>query len=586
MKTKSAFTIVELIVVISIIAILSTLAIITYGGIRKDSRDATRSSNATVISEALEKYYDRNGEYPSVASLVNTVPGNTGTAVASKLSISPDILRMPKMPSSATNSITVGPTPSNDYIAYIGKSDVNDTKCQSDASSGCDRFTLRYIEESGSTKVIESRHKGRSSDTPSTSDTAGPTISASIQSTNVVVTVDDFTPCNPSSLTPKFAYKYRTKGGDDATWSAWSNPTTTWTPSMTYSIPGSQGTTYEFTSYSRCDNGATPGAISLEGAVASTVYPIQAPTAPDITLFNNADGTITFQIDAVTCGSGTTPQYSYRWHNSTNSYGGWSTFGGGRAWKHTPTAGYSYYYQGKARCHMTNTDSAEAIGSEATYFPAAIAAPAAPVVTITVYPTTYTWNWNAASCPAGTTAQYQTKVYYDDLYDSGWRAPVTTTSYSWYSAGEGYYTTLEVQARCSNASTGSPWSASGSASYGRPVQAPAAPTNFVGTLSDDRLTYRWTWTKPTCGNSTQAQSRANPYIEPPRTWASTGASGWEGWGAQGYWSPSLNIVMEDGTQIPAGTRYQVQAQYICVNVSTGRSSAWGAIGTSPLNTVP
>jgi type II secretory pathway pseudopilin PulG len=143
-----------------VIAILSALAVITYGGMRKDSRDATRASNAVVISPALEKYYDKNGEYPSVASLINTNPGNTGASVASKLSISPDILKMPLMPKTATNSLTAGPTPISDYMVYIGLSTANNAQCQSDINGGCDQFTLKYLEESGATKVIESQHRG------------------------------------------------------------------------------------------------------------------------------------------------------------------------------------------------------------------------------------------------------------------------------------------------------------------------------------------------------------------------------------------------------------------------------------------
>lgn len=582
----NAFTIIELIVVITVVAVLATLAIITYGGIREDTRDATRGSNATIISEGLEKYYEKNGEYPSVASLVNTVPANTGTAVASKLSISIDSLRMPLMPSSATNSLTLGPTPSNDYIAYIGRSDVNDTRCQSDTSGGCDRYTLRYIEESGTTINIESRRKGRASDTPTTSDTAGPTLSAAIEGSNVVVTVEDYTPCDPTSLSPKFAYKYRTRGGDDSSWSRWSNPTSTWSASLTYSVPGNAGTSYEFTSYSRCDNGSTPGAVSLEGAVESIDYPLEPPVAPTISLIYNANGTITFVISAVTCAPGTTAQYSYRWHNSTNSYGGWSTWGGGRAWVHTPTAGYSYYYQPKARCAMTNIASDEAIGPETTHYPVALSAPNAPVVAVTPTSTNLTWNWSATGCPGGSTTEYQTRLTNDNPYDTGWRTPTTTASYAWYTATQGSETTLEVQARCVASGQGSPWSTSGSASYLRPISTPGAPTNWSASLSADRLTYSISWTRPTCGSGTQSQNIWDGYIEPPGTWESTGASGWEGWKPQAYYSTTILITKTNNAQFNPGEQHMARAQYVCKNNTTGRQGDWGPIGTSPLFTTP
>lgn len=159
MKSKSAFTIVEVLVVIVIISILSSIAVVAYNNVQRDSRDSTRKGNATVISNALEKYYNINGEYPSVRSLVNSYPENTGTLVADKLKISPSDLLMPKMPPGSTNSLAPGPTPQNDYITYVGSSSVNNNDCQSLVAGGCDQFILQYVKESGSTETINSIHK-------------------------------------------------------------------------------------------------------------------------------------------------------------------------------------------------------------------------------------------------------------------------------------------------------------------------------------------------------------------------------------------------------------------------------------------
>jgi prepilin-type N-terminal cleavage/methylation domain-containing protein len=61
---KAGFTIVELAVAVVIIAILAVIATFSLTKVQEESRDAKRASQATVISEALEKYYDKNGEYP------------------------------------------------------------------------------------------------------------------------------------------------------------------------------------------------------------------------------------------------------------------------------------------------------------------------------------------------------------------------------------------------------------------------------------------------------------------------------------------------------------------------------------------
>lgn len=163
MKTKSGFTVVEILIVISLIAILSALSIIVYNGSQKDARDSTRSSVTSLISEALEKYYDANGEYPSVASLVNN-GGVTGQTVATKLGISVSDLKTPRLPAGSDNPLTSTNPPTNDNITYTASSVTNNTSCQTDPNGGCDQFTLQYISESsGLTVTVSSHHSGRAS---------------------------------------------------------------------------------------------------------------------------------------------------------------------------------------------------------------------------------------------------------------------------------------------------------------------------------------------------------------------------------------------------------------------------------------
>lgn len=161
-KNRRAFTIVEIVIVIAVMAILSSIAALAYNTVREDARDATRQGNVAIIAEALEKYYEKNGEYPSVASLVNNYTANTGSAVAAKLSIAEKDLIMPQMPSSSTNALTSSANPHSDYIVYAAQSAVNNTSCQNSTTGGCDEFTLTYAEEgSGTNKTVQSRRKSR-----------------------------------------------------------------------------------------------------------------------------------------------------------------------------------------------------------------------------------------------------------------------------------------------------------------------------------------------------------------------------------------------------------------------------------------
>jgi prepilin-type N-terminal cleavage/methylation domain-containing protein len=153
-KAKSGFTILELLVVITIIGILTTITIISYSVIQANSRDSQRSSKVTVIAEALEKYYDKNGEYPSCAAmsaqpttvLSNTLPG-----------IDPTALTFPKT-TSGTNSILPNcndlNSNSGDVIAYIGD---GSSTCQ---TQDCLQWTIKYKQEgSGRTITVNSRRR-------------------------------------------------------------------------------------------------------------------------------------------------------------------------------------------------------------------------------------------------------------------------------------------------------------------------------------------------------------------------------------------------------------------------------------------
>ena len=58
-RTVRGFTIVELMVVIGIIGVLTTLGFISFNSIQSNVRDSQRASRVKIISEALEKYYDK-----------------------------------------------------------------------------------------------------------------------------------------------------------------------------------------------------------------------------------------------------------------------------------------------------------------------------------------------------------------------------------------------------------------------------------------------------------------------------------------------------------------------------------------------
>jgi len=67
--STSAFTLVELLVVIAIIGILSTLSVVALNSARSKARDARRLSDVKQIGMALEMYLDTKGVYPETPVL-------------------------------------------------------------------------------------------------------------------------------------------------------------------------------------------------------------------------------------------------------------------------------------------------------------------------------------------------------------------------------------------------------------------------------------------------------------------------------------------------------------------------------------
>jgi type II secretion system protein G len=83
MNIKRGFTLVELLVVISILGVLATIGLMTFNSAQAKGRDAQRKSDLKQISSALELYYNDYGAYPA-SSGANTgqiigCPTTTGT---------------------------------------------------------------------------------------------------------------------------------------------------------------------------------------------------------------------------------------------------------------------------------------------------------------------------------------------------------------------------------------------------------------------------------------------------------------------------------------------------------------------------
>lgn len=72
MPKKSGFTLVELLVVISIIAVLSMVGITLYSGVQKNARDARRKTDIDAIANAMETNFGKTtpGQYKALDGIM------------------------------------------------------------------------------------------------------------------------------------------------------------------------------------------------------------------------------------------------------------------------------------------------------------------------------------------------------------------------------------------------------------------------------------------------------------------------------------------------------------------------------------
>lgn len=85
LKKQSGFTLLEILVTVSIITLILTLGIVSYNQVFITSRDSTRKSDLQIISNALEQYKSNTGNYPTnldnISSYLNPIPQDPKTKI-------------------------------------------------------------------------------------------------------------------------------------------------------------------------------------------------------------------------------------------------------------------------------------------------------------------------------------------------------------------------------------------------------------------------------------------------------------------------------------------------------------------------
>lgn len=152
-SNKHGFSLVEVIIVISIIGILAAIITVTFDNVRKATRTSERETDIEMLANALEKYYDENGDYPAPTSLVNnngTISGGYITHEVLK-DIPAEALVAPLAPADTTNSIKLITDYSYssmtvDSYGYSVAFSANPDYCTNDSMS-CSNYVLFYKDE-------------------------------------------------------------------------------------------------------------------------------------------------------------------------------------------------------------------------------------------------------------------------------------------------------------------------------------------------------------------------------------------------------------------------------------------------------
>src|SRR3954466_5796998 len=88
LRPNEAFTVLELLVVISIIIVLAGLILATTGYVQKKAARARAESEIAGISAALESYKADNGQYPRDASVTDGLDARAGVNLSGNQSSS------------------------------------------------------------------------------------------------------------------------------------------------------------------------------------------------------------------------------------------------------------------------------------------------------------------------------------------------------------------------------------------------------------------------------------------------------------------------------------------------------------------
>ncbi len=139
------FTLVELLVVISIISVLATLAFVNYRTAQRNSRDQKRIQELDGVKGSLELYFQNNQSYPNSDAAGNMACGspivslNWGSSPFSCSSSGPVYMRVLPYDTNVQYCYVsaVAPTPATSFSLYAFMENPKNVNRTLDVAAGC-----------------------------------------------------------------------------------------------------------------------------------------------------------------------------------------------------------------------------------------------------------------------------------------------------------------------------------------------------------------------------------------------------------------------------------------------------------------
>lgn len=168
MKRNAGFTLVELLITMSVMVILLALVVINLRSNEANARDEERKTDVTVIAQQLENLYESGSSAWEPGLYPGTTDMDTESEVKALLTdLNPKVLRAPNIAESSAMSLTVATTASTQTPAvgaYIYQPlTLDGSLCTANsfgADSECRKFIIYYaLEATAGTQKLMSKHQ-------------------------------------------------------------------------------------------------------------------------------------------------------------------------------------------------------------------------------------------------------------------------------------------------------------------------------------------------------------------------------------------------------------------------------------------